>query len=203
MKSTQEKYVVFADDGNGNGPIVRVGQQGQEVAATDMPPGRTMLFYEWEGDAVAFIKAHEVLSGTVTPKAAVVIEAMQAADEIAEYHREIHEERTRRIEAGTKLTLTDHPSQVHPQGRPVDRANMSDMAQLSQILIASGDTTTMIPFRDADNIDHQLTPAQIVELYMKCFEYVQAVMVASWALKDGPPVGNVSDDANWPARALS
>lgn len=109
-------------------------------------------------------------------------------------HEDVNRERNRRIVAGTVI------DGVHVTGRDEDARNLTNLALAAQLRIASGDTTTLTVYRDGQNIDHELTPPQMLALWQQSAAYVSALYAASWAIKAMEPLPeNVADDALWPA----
>ncbi|WP_440410597.1 DUF4376 domain-containing protein [Neorhizobium petrolearium] len=105
----------------------------------------------------------------------------------------INAERTRRIIAGKVI------NGIHVTGRDEDARNLTNLALGAQVRIAGGDTTTLKTFRDGDNIDHDLTPPEIMSLWQQSSEYVSALYAASWALKALDPIpADFADDSYWP-----
>lgn len=69
--------------------------------------------------------------------------------------------------------------------------------------MASGDTTTTTFFRDGNNVDHELTPKQIVNLFLQSSGFVSDVYAASWALKALDPIpADFADESNLPSTGL-
>lgn len=107
----------------------------------------------------------------------------------------INAERQRRILAGTVI------DGVHVTGRDEDARNLTNLALAAQLRIAGGDTTTLTVYRDGQNIDHELTPPQMLALWQQSAAYVSALYAASWAIKAMEPLpADVTDDGLWPAR---
>jgi hypothetical protein len=105
----------------------------------------------------------------------------------------VNAERQRRIEAGKEI------DGVLVTGRDEDARNLQALLSVAQLRIASGDNTTTL-FRDGTNTDHQLTPAQIVDLFLQSTSYVSEVYAASWALKALDPIpADFADGSHWPA----
>ncbi|TDQ19826.1 hypothetical protein DEV91_12418 [Phyllobacterium brassicacearum] len=87
-------------------------------------------------------------------------------------------------------------------GRDEDARNLQALLSVAQIRIASGDTTTTTVFRDGTNVDHELTPHQIVNLFLQSSAFVSDVYAAAWALKALEPIpSDFSDDSHWPPYA--
>mgnify|MGYP002622545761 FL=1 len=108
---------------------------------------------------------------------------------------DVNRERQRRIVAGTVI------DGVHVTGRDEDARNLTNLALAAQLRIAGGDTTTTTVFRDGQNIDHELTPPQMLALWQQSAEYVSALYAASWAIKAMEPLPeDVTADELWPAR---
>ena len=122
---------------------------------------------------------------TAEMKAAIAREARHAA---------INAERRRRIEADKMI------DSVYVTGRDEDARNLTNLALAAQMRIGMGDTTTPTTYRDGDNVDHELTPPQMLALWRHSAEYVSALYAASWAIKAMEPLpDDVTDDGLWPA----
>lgn len=107
-------------------------------------------------------------------------------------------ERDRRILAGGTFDLAGY-GPVSTQGRDVDARNLSNLALAATAQIAAGNGAGTTPFRDAGNVVHSLTWAQVFDLWQQASAYVSAVYVASWALKDAPPIPpDYANDSRWP-----
>lgn len=111
---------------------------------------------------------------------------------------DITRERSRRVAAGTVVTVEGY-GEVALQGRPEDQITLGNLAQVSLLRIQQGDTTTITKFRDRDNVDHSLTPPQIVDMWVKGTQWVSTVYEASWDVKDLDPIPlDYTDDKYWP-----
>lgn len=110
---------------------------------------------------------------------------------------DVNEERDRRIAFGRVVTLTS--GKVVPiQGRPQDQTNLLGLVTLAQMRKQTNDTTPTT-FRDRDNVDHSLTPGEVIELWTRGVAYFEQVMQAAWALKDSDPIPtDYRDDTHWP-----
>ncbi len=108
-------------------------------------------------------------------------------------------ERARRITAGTDITVTGYDQPIALQGRAEDRQALIGLAMMAQMLISAGSVPTMT-FRDRLNVAHDLTPAQVIELWQRGTLWMQEIYQASWSLKDADPIPeNYADDTHWPA----
>ena len=106
---------------------------------------------------------------------------------------DVNAERGRRILTGKVI------DGVHVTGSDEDARNLMSLALGAQMRLAAGDNATLTTFRDGENVDHQLTPAQLLSLWQQSAEYVSALYAASWALKELEPIpANYSDDSHWP-----
>lgn len=134
-----------------------------------------------------------------TPDASVIITAEQrAAEAQAALASQIDAERERRIAAGVTVTLSDGIL-IPLQGRPEDQINMLALKDTARDLLAAGVSAPILPFRDAENVVHQLTPAQMIEATDKGKQHVSAVYQAAWALKEMEPIPtDFAEDVNWP-----
>jgi hypothetical protein len=104
----------------------------------------------------------------------------------------INRERGRRIEAGKVI------DGVYVTGRDEDARNLTNLALAAQMRLAAGDTSTATLFRDGNNVDHELTPPQVLALWQQSAAYVSALYAASWALKAMDPIPqNVAANEYW------
>lgn len=110
----------------------------------------------------------------------------------------VNAERDRRVSAGTTVTI-DGYGPVPLQGRDQDQTNLLGLVTAANLRIASGDTATLTKFRDVENVDHMLTPPQIVEMWSKGSAWISAVYDASWTIKAMNPIPtDYADDSRWP-----
>ncbi|SNY93429.1 protein of unknown function [Cohaesibacter sp. ES.047] len=162
----------YLQDGSINAVI-----DGRVLTVPDHPTNRhRQILSEWEADG-----------GIIAPNTAQ-----------ATTGNDVNAERSRRIESGCSVSVTGVVDPIPLQGRPQDQTNLLGLVTGAQLHIASGDTTT-ITFRDADNVDHDLTPSQVLELWQGGATFISAVMQASWDLKAATPIpSDYTDDAYWP-----
>ncbi|ABF64341.1 hypothetical protein TM1040_1608 [Ruegeria sp. TM1040] len=112
---------------------------------------------------------------------------------------DVNAERARRLVAGTTVTVTGH-GPVALSGRDEDTRNLQGLAFAAQLRLSQGDTTHQTTFRDAENADHVLTPAQVLEMWSLGSAWIEQVYAASWALKDtqGGIPADYANDGYWP-----
>lgn len=112
---------------------------------------------------------------------------------------DVNDERARRLTAGTTVTVTGH-GPVALSGRDEDARNLQGLAFAAQLRLSQGDTAHQTTFRDAGNVDHVLTPAQVLEMWSLGSAWIEQVYAASWALKDtqGGIPADYANDGNWP-----
>lgn len=110
-----------------------------------------------------------------------------------EFGAAVNRERQRRIEAGKVI------AGVKVTGSDKDILNLTNLALGAQLRMAMGDDTLTV-FRDGDNVDHELSPAQVIGLWQAASTHVSALYAASWMLKEiDPQPADPTDDAHWPA----
>lgn len=134
-----------------------------------------------------------------TPDPAIIITAEdKAAKAVAAKHAAVNTERERRIAAGATVTVTG-AGDIPVQGREVDVRNLQGLGLGALARVSTGDTATITVFRDAGNVDHDLTPPQVLELVQKASACAEAIIQASWAIKALDPLpDDVTADALWP-----
>ena len=97
------------------------------------------------------------------------------------------------ITAGTDVEITGH-GPVALQGRPEDQAGLQGLAFGAQLRLSMGDSTTLMDFMDRNNVSHQLTPAQMLELWQEGAAFISAIYARSWVIKDMDPATTDADD---------
>ena len=65
----------------------------------------------------------------------------------------------------------------------IDVINITGQAVGAMALSMQGDTTTLMPFRDAENVTHELTPLQMVQMAMAALNFVSATYLKKWELE--------------------
>lgn len=108
-------------------------------------------------------------------------------------------ERIRRTLAGHIVTV-DGYGDIPLQGRPEDQINYLGLKDTAGDLKQVGYTAPIIPFRDAANVVHMLTPDQMIEAVNKGKEHVSALYQAAWALKEMNPIpaDYATNQSYWP-----
>lgn len=129
-----------------------------------------------------------------TPDPSIIITAEDKAAEAATARRaEVNAERARRIVAGKVI------DGVYVTGSDEDARNLTNLALGAQVMLAGGDATTLTTYRDGNNVDHELTPPQLLSLWQQSAAYVSALYAASWAIKAMDPLpADVADNGLWP-----
>lgn len=128
-----------------------------------------------------------------------MVTAADKADQAAAVRRAaVNAERERRIAAGATVTVTGAGA-IPVQGREADVRNLQGLGLMALARVSAGDTATVTTFRDAANVDHDLTPPQVLELVQRAAAAAEAIIQASWTIKAMDPLPeDVSDDALWP-----
>lgn len=93
---------------------------------------------------------------------------------------------------------------IYVTGTAQDVRNVDGLGQGALARIVSGDTTTVLTFRDGNNDLYDLTPPQMLELWQKSAGYISALYQASWVIKDMSPIPEdfTSNTAYWPSNSL-
>lgn len=134
-----------------------------------------------------------------TPDPSIIVTAEQkAAEAVAAKHVAVNTERERRIAAGATVAVTG-AGDIPVQGRDEDIRNIQGLGLGALARVATGDITTITMFRDAGNVDHSLTPPQVLELVQRASGIAEAIIQASWAIKAMEPLPvDVTGDELWP-----
>lgn len=105
---------------------------------------------------------------------------------------DVNAERDRRIIAGKTI------NGVAVTGREEDARNLTNLALAAQLRLASADTTTTTTFRDGNNVDHDLTPSEMLALWQGSAAYVSDLYAASWVIKALDPIpADFDADSYW------
>jgi hypothetical protein len=111
-----------------------------------------------------------------------------------------------RIAAGAYFHVDGLADPVLLTGRPDDRTVYHTLLTRAEKAKAAGVTDPIHRMRDGDNVMHQLTPDQVIELIEAGIAWFEQVKATSWDMKDGTgdfPDGvpaDFTDDSHWPAR---
>lgn len=122
----------------------------------------------------------------------------------AALHRRIDAERERRLIAGSAFPVPGLAELVPLAGRPQDRTVYLALLVQAQGMKAAGVTDPVMRVRDNDNVVQILTPDQMIALIVQAMQWFEAVMAASWAMKDGTAPFDAglpedwTDDRYWP-----
>lgn len=104
----------------------------------------------------------------------------------------INNERQRRILAGTTV------DGIRVTGSDNDTRNLMGLALGAQLRLAGGDNETITVFRDGDNVDHELTPEEILALWQKSAAFVSMLYQKSWEIKALSPIpSDFTNDSYW------
>lgn len=119
---------------------------------------------------------------------------------VAPSSEDINAERERRLIAGVTISVNGY-GDIPLQGRPADQINLLALKDTARDLDAAGVTAAVIPFRDADNVTHMLTPDQMMELADSGKTAASAIYQASWAIKARNDLAtiDIADDQYWSA----
>ncbi|MEN9062830.1 hypothetical protein [Ponticoccus litoralis] len=109
----------------------------------------------------------------------------------------LYAERERRLAEGATFLLTF--GSIPMQGRPQDQATITALLQIANMRAAANDTSPLT-FRDAANVIHSLSPAEMIEMATAGIAWVESVMAASWAMVDSGDIpADYTADTRWPA----
>lgn len=134
----------------------------------------------------------------------LVTAEQKAAEDLALKRAGVNAERDRRITAGRVFAVSGY-GDVPLTGRDRDQVLLMGLLVKAQALVAAGVSDPVMTVRDANNLKHLLTPAQMVELLSAGTAWIESVMAVSWAMKDGDAPfeagipADVADDQWWPA----
>lgn len=131
------------------------------------------------GDVVKFIRQTEPIP----------VEDRQATQK-----KRIAKERERRMALPVTVNLQDgrsFPVQTDPKSREI----IAGLAQVGTIRLVTQSTETST-FRDMDNVDQAMSPAELVSMGVQVAASVDAIYKASWAIKSRPDYLDLEDLTN-------
>lgn len=103
----------------------------------------------------------------------------------------VNKERQKRLETGVTI------NGMRVAGRDDTIANLTSMAMSAQLLKSYGFERQMV-FRDEDNIIHELTVDEMLDLWQKAAAAVEKIYANSWRLKDNGDIPqDFDDDKHW------
>lgn len=110
---------------------------------------------------------------------------------------QVNAERDRRVYLPKPVALTSNKNFTCDMSGD-GRQNIGDLGTAALAKMAANDDST-VSFRDAANQDHDLTNADIVEMGLQIMAQVQAIHIASRALKATDPIpSDYTADKYWP-----
>lgn len=117
-----------------------------------------------------------------------------------EFSEIVNDERDRRLARGTDLHLEGY-GWVALQGRLEDQSRIAILSQLAKEMVDQGAADATIPFRDRNNVIHNIAPKYMVMIFVLGSRYVSSIAEASWAIKEmESPPDDVSSNDLWPKR---
>jgi len=145
-------------------------------------------------NAIAAVWTAEYIAGWRAEVAA--FEADFAAEELAGRREDVNAERDRRIDLPKTVSLKGGKTFTVDMARG-GRENISDLGITAVARQLAGDQT-VVSFRDADNIDRDLSPAEIIEMGLVVAAQVQAIHLKARAIKALDPIpADFRDDRRW------
>lgn len=132
-----------------------------------------------------------------TPEEQAAIEAQRALDAAPKpaTTADVNAERDRRIYLPKAVSLTTGKNFAADMGGD-SRSNISDLGIAAVAKKAAG-ITTPISFRDANNVDHDLTNDEVIEMGLQIAAQVQAIHIKARAIKAMDPIPDPKNDALW------
>lgn len=89
---------------------------------------------------------------------------------------------------------------------PIDISNILGVSAAGLALMMTGDTDTLVDFRDSEDHTHQLTGQQVVVMGLAVSQFIGAQYAAAWAHKDAlanlfslPEINAYDTATGWPA----
>ncbi|WP_281978798.1 hypothetical protein [Pseudorhizobium flavum] len=150
---------------------------------------------QWQVNETDVGPTHEVVPLTADELAAMEAEAQSARRAL------VDQEHDRRASAGKSFTVTGY-GDVALEGSLRTQTVLLALKDTARDLINASVTDPVLMLTDRDNVDHYLTPSQVVELVNAGKQYMQELHAAKRALKEMQPVpADLADDGYWPGVA--
>jgi hypothetical protein len=110
---------------------------------------------------------------------------------------DVDAERDRRIALGVAVTLADSSSFTVQTRDERDFRNVAGLSTAALAYKALGQSPTIV-FRDAANVNHNLTPDLVIEMGLKVAAATESIYARSWALKAISPIpADCTSDTYW------
>jgi len=117
---------------------------------------------------------------------------------------QVNIERDRRIAEGSIFTVTGY-GDIPLTGTTKDMTILTALLIKAQGLKAAAVTDPVLVIRDKNNVTHNLTPDQMIELVSIGMGWIEATMQVSWDMKDGIapfeagiPADFATNESYWP-----
>lgn len=111
---------------------------------------------------------------------------------------QVDSERDRRLDIGHSFSVPGITDPIPLQGTLRDQFLLSQLKDAAQDLTSQGVTDPVIRFHDGINVDHMVTPAQMILLVIQGRSWVSMMMEKGWALKALDPIpADYADDSHW------
>lgn len=167
----------------------------REIAA-----GLSETNFSLRGDGLVSLGGNFFDPKTSSTWSQAAADAARAHEDAELRNKAVNTERARRLKEGWVFNVTGGASPIALTGDETTKQNLQALAFAASLRISAGDTTTITRYRDAVNVDHSLTPPQVVELFSISASWVSAVYAASWDLKATTPaqVPDVTLGTYWP-----
>lgn len=115
-----------------------------------------------------------------------------------QYRERINQLRDQYIAQGMSYNFSDGTTGTVQLRDLKDMSNIQSLSTNGLKLKVVGDTTTTIPFRDTENIQHMLTGDELVDMGEKAVQFSQSYYIVAWNHKDAiEAIGNLSDLENY------
>lgn len=109
---------------------------------------------------------------------------------------DINRDHGRRLRAGKTISITNYGT-VALDGLSKTQTILLALKDTARDLKNAGDTATTLTFTDKNNVDHELTPDQMIELVNASKVWVQELHKAKRSLKKMEPIPMDYTDDKW------
>ena len=116
---------------------------------------------------------------------------------------EVNVIREKKIAAGIPYQFPDGAGTIQTRDE-VDIRNIQTNVTTALILNSVGETGSVMVFRDMENIEHKMTPQEVLQMGLYAAQVGQSIYTASWQLKEAAAgmtaeqIKEFDAEANWP-----
>ena len=170
----------------------------RDFADGEIPAHKAIIWLPVEDIPPSYNPFYQTLSGpTIDIQPDKVVWQYTLTDRpTQQIHNLVSEERDRRIAAGISVTVSNTTFTVQTRDE-VDFRNVNGLVSKGILLVSTGDVITTVPFRDLDNVEHELTATDLISMGEQVAANVTKIYQYAWYLKSLDPVPETYNSDQW------